>query len=486
QDKSQDEYFIEGKNKTHLKDAYMSSKGFPAIAISLPIKNRSGEIIGVIMNRYKLDELNKILADRVGMGETGESYLVNANSYMITESRLANKGFLTQKVDTDPVRLFHDKKKIMSGVYRDYRNQLVLGASNGDNLDNEFNKSWIILSEIDSAEAFSPAAKLFNIMILSILIVGALVIIIALIVSQNMTKPIINLANVTSKVAGGDLTVDVIIEGNDEIGLLAQSFKNMVKNLKDVLAKLRDATNQMTSSGNEILSASQEQAAGAREQSSAVAETTSAAKELSATSEQVGESIRRVSQAATNALVGLVKIKEAIGKTSTMITLLGEKSQQIGKITDLIDDVADQTNLLAVNASIEAARAGEQGRGFTVVADEIRKLADSSAKSTKDITALIELIQHEMTNSIMSMETSVSSIDDASRLAQQTTEISKEITMNVTQQISGSKQIADAMVNIDETMKQIAAGAQQSQAAVKQLTELSKDLQSIVSKFKIS
>ena len=249
--------------------------------------------------------------------------------------------------------------------------------------------------------------------------------------------------------------------------------------INKVIAKLTDATGRITSSGSEILAAAQQQASGAREQSSAVAETTSAAKELSATSDQVGDSIKRVSQAATHALSGMSKIKEAIARTSTMITSLGEKSQQIGKITELIDDVADQTNLLAVNASIEAARAGEQGRGFTVVADEIRKLADSTAKSTKDITGLIELIQHEMSNSIMSMETSVTSIDEEAKLAQQTAESAKEITMSVTQQISGSKQIADAMTNIDEAMKQIAAGAQQSQAAVKILTDLAGELKKL-------
>jgi methyl-accepting chemotaxis protein len=246
------------------------------------------------------------------------------------------------------------------------------------------------------------------------------------------------------------------------------------------IGSLSDAVNQITSASSEILAAAQEQASGAREQSSAVAETTSAAKELALTSEQVGDSIKRVSQAATHALAGMAKIKDAVGKTSSMITSLGEKSQQIGKITELIDDVADQTNLLAVNASIEAARAGEQGRGFTVVADEIRKLADSSAKSTKDITALIEIIQHEMSNSVMAMETSVTSIDEEARLASETADSAKEIAMSTTQQISGSKQIADAMGNIDEAMKQIAAGAAQSQAAVKQLTGLAEELKNIV------
>jgi methyl-accepting chemotaxis protein len=176
---------------------------------------------------------------------------------------------------------------------------------------------------------------------------------------------------------------------------------------------------------------------------------------------------------------GMGKLRETIAKSSELITSLGEKSEQIGKIIGLIDDVADQTNLLAVNASIEAARAGEQGRGFTVVADEIRKLADSTAKSTKDITGLIEMIQHEMSNAIMSMETSIKSVEEESKLAQDSADRSKEIAMSATQQISGSKQISDAMANIDEAMKQIASATNQTQAAIKNLNSLSKELKDL-------
>ncbi|MCX5700516.1 MAG: methyl-accepting chemotaxis protein [Candidatus Omnitrophica bacterium] len=299
-----------------------------------------------------------------------------------------------------------------------------------------------------------------------------------------------NLRGEGHKIAAGHVTYAHSLESKSAItvvailiivvilGILLSAI--ILRTVINAINTLSNAVNQITSAGNEILAAAQEQASGAREQSSAVAETTSAAKELSLTSEQVGDSIKRVSVAATHALAGMAKIKEAVAKTSNMITSLGEKSQQIGKITELIDDVADQTNLLAVNASIEAARAGEQGRGFTVVADEIRKLADSSAKSTKDITALIEIIQHEMSNSVMAMETSVISIDEEAKLASETADSAKEIAMSTTQQISGSKQIADAMGNIDEAMKQIAAGAAQSQAAVKQLTGLAEELKKIV------
>jgi len=344
---------------------------------------------------------------------------------------------------------------------------------------------WQILTEVDDHEAFSGLNKLKKIIALSAILISILVFALSLKIAAQIANPIKSLSDTAEEVGRGDLTKVISIKSNDEIGRLADSFNTMVTNLKQVLSKSQDAVSNITASSQEILAASQEQAAAAREQSSAVAETSTAAKELSVSAEEVGKSIKRVAESSSHALVGMAKIKESIAKTNQLIIALGDKSQKIGKITDLIDDVADQTNLLAVNASIEAARAGEQGRGFTVVADEIRKLSDSTAKSTKDITALIELIQHEMTNSLMSMEQSVSNVDQEARLAQETADNAKEIAMSVSQQISGSKQIADAMLNIDEAMKQVTAGAQQTQVAVKQLTGLAQDLKDLTGKFTI-
>ena len=486
EDKSKDDYFVSGQNVLHIKDAYISSAGFPTIAVSSPIKDASSDkIIGVMINRYKMDELNKILSQKAGLGETGESYLVNKDGLMITDSRFFKDTFLKQRVDTASVRLFQSQKKIMAGVYRDYRGEWTLGASNGDDLDKETGLGWVIVAEIDVREAFIATSRLLVAIFFVTLLITGIVVAIASKASKNIADPIRDLAKAASNIAKGDLTAQVKVKRDDEIGILADSFRTMSGNLNSIISNMFNAVTQITSASSEILAASQEQAAGAREQSAAVSETTSAARELSKSAEQVGDSIKRVSEVATHALAGMAKIKEAMAKTGGIITSLSEKSQKIGKITDVIDDVADQTNLLAVNAAIEAARAGEQGRGFTVVADEIRKLADSTAKSTKDITALIEIIQHEMSNAIMSMETSVNSVDEESKLSQESAERSKEIAMSTAQQVAGSKQIADAMVNIDEAMKQITVGAQQSQVAVKQLTELGKELGNMAGKFKI-
>ena len=410
-DRSQDSYFINGQKGFFIKDVFRSDiTGQVGLVLAGPLYSiHSKELLGVFCIRRNLDQLNAITGSLDEMGTTGDIYIVNKEGYLFTDSKFEKEGALKKKVETEPVKLWQSQRKEYVGLYRGFTGEMVLGASHGLDLLKAANDlGWLLIAKIDAKEAFRPIYRL-GIAILSIgILISMIVAFIAYFIAGGIVSPISAMAQVAQKVGEGDLTQNVAeTKAEDEVGNLAAGFRNMVIGLRAILVKVQEATRQINSAGTEILAASQEQASAAREQSSAVAETTSAAKELSATSDAVGESIKKVAQVAGHALAGMAKIKESIDKTNGMLTSLGEKSQKIGKITELIDDVADQTNLLAVNASIEAARAGEQGRGFTVVADEIRKLADSTAKSTKDITGLIELIQHEMSNAILSMEKSI-------------------------------------------------------------------------------
>ncbi|MFC1760750.1 methyl-accepting chemotaxis protein [Planctomycetota bacterium] len=343
---------------------------------------------------------------------------------------------------------------------------------------------WTVVYSIAKQDKYRAVNVFMRTMITILLVVIAVTGLIMYNLIRKLMAPLATMATVMQEIATGDLTRRVKVAGHDEMRQLADHFNAMVHNLKEILANAQSVARQVTDSGQEIHLVSEKQANGAAEQAQAVSETAAAAAELSKASEHIGEHIQAISHMAERILGGMSKIKTTTDQTNQILVSLNEKSKQIGTITKLIDNVADQTNLLAVNAAIEAARAGEQGRGFTVVADQIGKLADSTGKSTKDITALVELIQHEMSSATLAMEKSIAEVDEEIELTKESAATSQEIAASVSQQIRGSQQIAHSMADIEATMQDMVDGAQRSALAADNLNTLSNALKQSIVQFK--
>ena len=326
---------------------------------------------------------------------------------------------------------------------------------------------------------------------------------------RNVQTLLINM----DKFSQGDLTVSVQAEQNDEIGKLFNGFNQVVANTRDMIISVSEAVAATASASSEISSSTEELAAGAQEQSAQTTEVAGAVEEMTKTILETSTNVTRASEIAktsgniardggkvvSDTIGGMNRIADVVTQAAETVKELGNSSDKIGEIVQVIDDIADQTNLLALNAAIEAARAGEQGRGFAVVADEVRKLAERTTKATKEIATMIKQIQKDTNNAVVSMVKGTEEVNSGKQLAQKAGEAldqiinsSKEVVDNIAQvaaaseeQSSAAEQISKNIEGISSVANESATGVQQIARAAEDLNNLTVNLQNLVAQFKI-
>ena len=334
-------------------------------------------------------------------------------------------------------------------------------------------------------------------------------------ITRSITAPLNSMRNMIMDIAQGegDLTRRLDAGSKDELGEVCQWFNLFVEKLHGIVSRIASTSTQVAAASSQLHSTAEHIATGAEEVASQAGTVATASEEMSATSgdiaqncQMAAEGAQRASQTASNgaevventvAVMG--QIADKVQESAKTVESLGARSDQIGAIIGTIEDIADQTNLLALNAAIEAARAGEQGRGFAVVADEVRALAERTTRATKEIGEMIKAIQKETRGAVIAMEQGVHQVEqgtvEAAKSGQALQDIMQQINdvaMQVNQiataaeeQTATTSEISSNMTQITEVVQQTSLGAQESATAAEQLNGNAEELQRLVRQFRL-
>ncbi len=538
-------------------------------------------VIGVVAVDVTPDRLDEIIAG-VEIGETGHAFVVDSDSTVVAHP-------FAQDIVKEGQTLFDLADTTDNESVRAVAKAIVAGESGFALWNNPLtgNKEWTAYAPIESTdwwfvltvpieELLPEIGRLVTVAVLVSLGGLAALAVMALLVAQSVVKPLETLVGIAQAIAGGDLGVHADVKFGGEMGVLADSFNQMVFQLRDMLRsereqreysqvivqeygeymtqvaqgnlaarlalyddgakddplivlghnlnetvsslqrmirQIREASNSLSLGVSEITTVAQQQASGAHEQSAAIAQTTTTVSELKTIAEQSVARAQEVANAAQRTVevshTGLQSVQETIGSMREIklrvegiaenILSLSEQTQQIGEIISTVNDIAAQSNILALNASVEAARAGEYGKGFAVVAVEVRNLAEQSRQATAQVKAILSDIQKATNATVMATEEGTKGVDEGMQLAAQTGESIEQLTrvieesaqasMQVVaggrQQAAGVEQVAVAMQNINQATLQSLESTRQAEKAAQDLNDLARSLTEIVEQYQL-
>lgn len=529
--------------------SYAGNFNQPSMFIASPIQDLEEadayEILGVMVFKIDLQQINDIMSsdanwENVGMGKTGEAYLVGADKSLRTDARMLlqdKESYLaklnSKNVTANDVKTISQQKTAVSRIVID--NAAVTKALAGEvgieHANNYFGTSdlvayaplkiktlnWAILSTISEQEALAARESLANRINITSLILTAVMIGIAVVVgilfATMITKPIIRASRTMRKIEQtSDLTLRIDVHSNDEIGSMATAMNHMLEKFRSSLEKVAVSTMMLANASEEMSSITQQTSDNVNKQFREIDQVATAMNEMTATVQEVAHNATSAAQAALKAnehssggkrvvettMGSISDLSDELQRVSDVINTLSKNSEAIGAVIDVIKGIAEQTNLLALNAAIEAARAGEQGRGFAVVADEVRTLASRTQKSTGEIENMIEQLQKAAQQAVQAVNTSrgksqesvehaASTGDSLTTIAQSINEINDMNTMIASaaeEQSAVTEEINKNIVTIRIAAEETTRGADQTTLSSQELSKLSAELQDLVAKFK--
>ncbi|MBI5251302.1 MAG: methyl-accepting chemotaxis protein [Desulfomonile tiedjei] len=491
----------------------------PTAFAAAPHMAANGKIDGLLIVKLGTEGVNRVFSQAQGLGKTAEAYVVGQDRFMRSNSRFEKSStILKKKIETEGVKAALEGKSEVR-IIEDYRGERVLsfftpvGIKQNADLGADFD--WVMLVEIDESEVMEPVRNLAMKIMGAAALIALAVAIVAFFAAKTITKPVIALSGQMAKASNGDLSIEIPgRDRDDELGVLAKSVHLMLSNLRSQVGKVLEAANVVSTASSEISATAAQVVASTSKTTSAVAESATTAAEVKQSAQVAGEKAKEVAQSAHEAVQTSTNGKKATDDTVSKMSLIRDQMESIGEtvvrlsehsqaIEDIIasvQDIADQSNLLAVNASIEAARAGDHGKGFAVVAHEIKTLADQSKHSTEQVRGILEDTRKWVSAVVMATEQGSKAVAAGVQQAEiaggaiQTlatgvqgwAQTASMVDASSQQQAAGAEQVSLAMSNIDQAMQQVLAGVSQLETAARRLEDMSKLLSELLSGYKLT
>ena len=492
---------------------YEPSYGAPASFTGSPVFH-DGKKVGVAIFQMPVDKINSIMASSAGLGETGQTYLVGPDHLMRCNSRFAPDGessILSWEVKSDAVEHALAGKSEES-IVTNYHGASALAAFAPLDIKG---LNWAIVAEMELNQVLAPSRALQWKIGLVSLISLVFAILIAVFFASTIVKPIQAVVKRMNELATGDANLRNLLneEGSDEAAQMGRAVNGFIRTLNELLLKILSTTESVAGAAQTIDTFSGQIAQGTDDQNRQVLQIVSAIEEMSSS---VVEVARKSAEASNNAaesgqaaeeggsvvnetIEGMKAISDAVSAGAASVAELGNRGEQIGQIIEVINDIADQTNLLALNAAIEAARAGEHGRGFAVVADEVRKLADRTTKATDEIALSIKAIQDETSQAVERMNSGTEQVNSGVKTATAAGQSLQQIVSNAQavagmiqsiaaaaeEQSAASEQIHRNVEGVAEVTRTTNDGAKQMVGAATSLTGNAHELQSLLNRFSL-